>query len=315
MQRTPRQSTKERAVNALVDVLCTSAQRFLAEAIELELDHFLKRFARQRGDDGLQIVVRNGYQPQRHVLTGIGPVPVRIPKIRSRGESRLVFRSALVPAYLRRARLRNTTPAPIGLYLHGIFSRDFGEALAALVGLRAVHIPQTLAREIESLWSRQWDGWFMRPLGGESWLELWADSIHLGFRNEHERECMLVAIGVNREHRSYLLAARECSGNAGQGWGELLLDLRARGLVLPREIAVGRRALGFAQAWRSVFPQAGAQLRLQSMIEDGADIEAAFDSFLDQVACPTRCPACSNTTDLCLGPGIVSRARPGKATA
>lgn len=315
MQRIPRQSAKGRDVNALVEVLCNSAQRFLAEAVELELTHFLRQFGRQRSSDGLQMVVRNGYQPERRVLTGIGPVLVRIPKIRSRSGRSTLFRSALVPAYLRRARLRSITPAPIGLYLHGIFSRDFSEALAALVGLRAVHIPQTLGRDIESLWKAQCETSYGRALGGESWVELWVDTIHVGFRNEHESECMLVAIGVTRSRQAHLLATRECPGSATHGWRELLLDLQARGLVIPAEITTGRRASGFAQAWCSVFPQAGTLLREESMIEDGADVEVAFDTFLDRVACPTRCPSCGKSTDSYTGPGIVHPAQPGKATA
>ena len=277
-------------MRVLAEALCSSAEHFLAEAIELELDHFLLRFAQQRSPEGLQAVVRNGYQPQRRLLTGIGPVSVRIPKIRSRAGRSLAFHSMLVPAYLRRARLREFTPALTVQYLNGITDRNFGEALAALVGLHSMHLPQALGREIHALWSGLWEGRFSRPLDGESWQELRVDSIPVNSGDDGKNACVMVAIGVSGDQGSQLLATRECSGNVGECWGTVLLDLKSRGANLPSEVSIGRATGDFARVCDAVLPGNGVSAAVQEMAAGG--IAPGANPMISAV-CRPRCAKCS----------------------
>jgi len=286
----------------LPDILRDSARRFIAEVIELELDHFLKQLAQQRSADGSQKVVRNGRHPERRVLTGIGAVPVSLPKIRSRSEKPAKFRSALVPAYMRQACQRHAIAHPTRLYLSGVANLDYKCALTALFGTETCHIPQALGARIERFWRSQWESSFTRPLGGSTWTELWIDKIQGVIHNGHAHACLLVAAGMDQDGSGHLLSTRQCSGNIDCDWQELLLDLKARNFAIPQKLFIGKNLARFTQALEPLSAAANHQLRLESMLEyadTDADIEAAFDSFLDAVTGPRRCSQNCGTADTC----------------
>ena len=187
-------------------------------------------------------VVRNGYQPERSILTGIGPVSVEVPKVRSRGERAAVFRSALVPPYVRRA--RSVEAALPWLYLHGVSTGDMSEALGVLVGPEAAGLSAAVVSRLKARWAEEYQTWRRTSLAKDRWVYLWADGIYSGLRAEDERLCALVVIGVNERGEKHFLAIEDGVRESKQSWRELLLDLQQRGLTMPAKLAVGDGAFG-----------------------------------------------------------------------
>jgi transposase-like protein len=284
-------------------MLREGAQRLVAEAVQAELEEFLARHAEQRTADGRAAVVRNGFQPGREVVTGLGPVRVRIPKVRSRTEAPAVFHSKLVPPYVRRA--RSLDAALPWLYLHGISTGDMREALAALVGTEAAGLSASVVARLKGRWAQEYRAWRRAKLSAERWVYLWADGIYSGLRGEDERLCALVLIGVNERGQKKFLAIEDGVRESTQSWREVLLDLKRRGLKVPPRLAVGDGALGFWAAleelypetrhqrcWkhktanvlnylpRAVQPKAKAALHEIWMAETKADAEQAFEQFI-----------------------------------
>ena len=233
-------------------MLREGAQRLIAEALQIEFDEYLAQFAERRDDQGRAAVVRNGYQPRRELLTGLGAVGVRVPKVRSRTEERALFRSALVPPYVRRAKAIDA--ALPWLYLHGVSTGDMREALAALVGPEAKGLSAPVVARLKNRWSQEYKTWRRKPLGKERWVYVWADGIYSGLRAEDERLCALVLIGVNERGQKRFLAIEDGVRESKQSWLELLRDLKERGLKLAPNLAIGDGALGFWAALEEIFP-------------------------------------------------------------
>ena len=292
----------EQGRDLLSAMLREGAQRLVAEAVQAEFDEFLARFE-SRGAEGRAAVVRNGFHPEREVLTGIGPVSVRIPKARSRTGEPAAFRSALVPPYVRRA--KSLDVALPWLYLHGISSGDMREALSALVGSEAAGLSASVVARLKGHWSQEYQTWRRASLGKDRWVYLWADGIYSGLRGDEARLCALVVIGVNERGQKRFLAIEDGVRESTQSWREVLLDLKRRGLAIAPHLAVGDGALGFWAAleqiypqtrhqrcWvhksanvlnylpRSVQPKAKAALHEIWMAETRADAEHAFDHFV-----------------------------------
>lgn len=241
----------------LTAMLQEGAQRLIADAVQAEFEGFLARFADERSDDGRAAVVRNGFLPEREILTGIGPVGVRIPKARSRTETPAVFRSNLVPPYVRRA--KSVDAALPWLYLHGISTGDMREALATLVGKHAAGLSAPVVARLKSRWAKEYRAWRAAKLGKERWVYLWADGIYSGLRGEHERLCALVVIGVNERGQKKFLAIEDGVRESKESWCEVLLQLKRRGLEIPPRLAVGDGALGFWAALEELYPQTRQQ--------------------------------------------------------
>ena len=237
----------------LSTMLRDGAQRLVAQAVQAEFDEFLARFALERGEDGRAAVVRNGFHPEREVLTGLGPVAVRIPKARARGEGLAVFHSRLVPPYVRRA--KSVDAALPWLYLHGVSTGNMREALAALVGPEAAGLSASVVARLKNRWMEEYRAWRRSKLGKDRWVYLWVDGIYSGLRAEDERLCALVVIGVNERGQKKFLAIEDGVRESKQSWREVLLQLKGRGLEIAPKLAVGDGALGFWAALGEIYPE------------------------------------------------------------
>jgi putative transposase len=241
----------------LSTMLREGAQRLVAQAVQVEFDDFLARVSGERLEDGRAAVVRNGFQPEREILTGLGSVRVRIPKARSRGEAPAVFRSSLVPPYVRRA--MSVEAVLPWLYLHGVSTGNMQEALAALLGPDAAGLSASAVARLKACWTEEYRLWRRSKLGKDRWVYLWVDGIYSGLRAEDERLCALVVIGVNERGQKKLLAIEDGVRESKQSWREVLLALKGRGLTIPPRLAVGDGALGFWAAVREIYPETRPQ--------------------------------------------------------
>jgi len=246
----------------LTDVLRDGARRLLAQAVEAEVSDFLCRLADLKTSDGHQRVVRHGHLPEREVMTGIGPVAVRQPRVRDRGagadaKDRIRFTPSILPPYARRTKSLEVL-IPI-LYLKGISTGDFQEALSALLGEDAPGLsPSTISRLKEG-WTDEHNRWRRRDLSARRYVYVWADGIYLQARLEDEKQCILVLIGATPEGKKELIGFSDGARESAQDWRELMLDLKRRGLTVSPKIAVADGGLGFWKALGEIWPTCAEQ--------------------------------------------------------
>ena len=240
----------------LTTVLRSGARRLLAHAIEAEAEAFLAGMTEQRLADGRARFVRHGHGPARAVQTGIGPVGVQRVKIRDRapaeGGERVRFTSQILPRWARRTRSLDAL-LPV-LYLRGVSTGDFQEALAALLGKEAPNLSPPVIARLKGDWQAEYERWQKRDLSARRYVYIWADGVYLQARMEPQAECMLVVIGATPEGRKELLGFQVGTRESAQSWRELLVGLKARGLAIAPELGVGDGALGFWKALEEVFP-------------------------------------------------------------
>jgi putative transposase len=245
----------------LLAVLREGARRMLLQAIEAEVEAFLAAHVDLVDAQGRRRLVRNGHTPERQIQTGIGPLAVRRPKIRDRGaggDEPIRFTSAILPAYLRRA--RNIEELLPWLYLKGVSTGQFAEALTALLGPEAPGLSAATVRRLTEAWQEEHARWQQRDLSARRYVYLWADGVYFTPRLEHDPQCLLVLIGADASGRKELVAVEDGFRESAQSWRELLLRLRdENGLKLDPELAVGDGALGFWQALHEVWPQTRQQ--------------------------------------------------------
>jgi putative transposase len=246
----------------LTAILRSGARQLLAQAVEAEAEAFLARMKDLRLSDGRDRVVRHGHGPERMVQTGLGPVAVRRVKIRDRGAAagdgdRICFTSAILPRWARRTRSLDAL-LPV-LYLRGVSSGDFQEALAALLGKDAPNLSPAVLARLKGEWATDHARWQRRDLSARRYVYLWADGVYLQARMEPQAECMLVLIGATPEGRKELVGFQVGLRESAQSWRELLADLKARGLAIAPELATGDGALGFWKALETVFPSTRQQ--------------------------------------------------------
>lgn len=293
----------------LTEVLRNGARALLAQAIEAEVVDFLGKHAELKKPDGHQRVVRHGHLPEREVMTGIGPVAVRQPRVRDReagaaDPGRIRFSPSILPPYMRRSKSIGTL-LPL-LYLKGISTGDFSEALAALLGKDASGLSASAIGRLKDGWSGEYAAWQKRDLSTRRYVYIWADGIHIEARLEDEKQCILVLIGATQEGRKELVGFTDGARESAHDWRELLLDLKRRGLDAQPELVVADGALGFWKAAGEVWPktreqrcwvhktanvlgklpksqQPKAKRALQEiwMAETKADAETAFDAFIE----------------------------------
>ena len=294
----------------LTEVLRNGARFLLAQAVEAEVAAFLGSHAEERTDEGRQRLVRHGHLPEREIMTGIGPVAVRGPWVRDRtglGADRIRFSSALLPPYARRSKSLEVL-IPI-LYLKGISTGDFTEALAALLGPDAGGLSASSIARLTEVWAGEHAHWLKRDLSARRYVYFWADGIPVQARLEDDAQCLLVIIGATPEGKKELVGLIDGVRESTQSWRELLLDLKRRGLAMGPELAVADGALGFWKAIEEVWSrtrgqrcwvhktanvlnklpksqQSKAKRALQDiwMAETRSDADNAFDTFIETYA-------------------------------
>ena len=244
----------------LTEVLRNGARALLAQAVEAEVAALLSCHADKLTDDGRQRLVRHGHLPEREIMTGIGPVAVRCPRVRDRvgeGSERIRFSSAILPPYARRSKSLEVL-IPI-LYLKGISTGDFEEALVALLGKDAGGLSASTIGRLKDAWSDEHARWSKRDLSAKRYVYFWVDGIHVQARLEDDAQCLLVIIGATPEGKKELVGLIDGVRESAQSWRELLLDLKRRGLAMAPELAVADGALGFWQAIEEVWPKTRGQ--------------------------------------------------------
>jgi transposase-like protein len=229
----------------------------LAQAIEVEVAMLFAQYADCQDTQGRQAIVRNGYLPERDVQTGIGAVRGKVPRVRDRSGAGRRFHSALLPPYIRRSKsLEALLP---WLYLKGVSTGDFSEALQALLGPDAPGLsPATLSR-LKHGWQEELTQWQRRDLSGKRYVYFWVDGVYFATRLEEARHCILVIIGADASGQKELVGLWDGYRESEQSWKELLLDLKSRGLAHGPTLAIGDGALGFWKALRQVYGQSRGQ--------------------------------------------------------
>ena len=246
----------------LLEVLRSGARRMLQQVIESEVESFLSAPADLEDVHGRRRVVRNGHAPEREIQTGIGPIAVRRPKLRDRGDGaggeRIRFTSKVLPPFLRRT--RNVEELLPWLYLKGVSTGQFEEALAALLGPDAPGLSASTVRRLVATWQHEHERWQRRDLSMRRYVYVWADGVYFTPRLDHDRQCMLVLIGADADGKKELLAIEDGYRESTQSWRELLLRLRdENGVTIAPELAVGDGALGFWKAVHEVWPSTRQQ--------------------------------------------------------
>jgi putative transposase len=287
----------------LTDLLRSGAQQLIQHAVEAELQELLNQHSERRTEDGNAVVVRNGHLPERELQTGLGPVTVKIPKVRSKTGEPVTFRSALVPPYVRKT--RSLEAALPWLYLKGISSGEMDEALKVLIGPEAKGLSASTVSRLKQIWGQEYRNWCDGPLDKDRWVYVWADGVYSGLRGEQMKLCALVVIGVNERGEKHFLAIEDGVRESTQSWREVLLKLKSRGMNRP-ELAIGDGAMGFWAALEEVYPETrqqrcwmhktmnvlnclpkSAQAKAKDSLHDiwqaetKVDAEKAFDLFID----------------------------------
>jgi len=291
--------------DVLTDILREGAQRMLAQAIDAEVAEWIESRRDQLNEAGHRQVVRNGRLPKRTLLSGVGPIEVEQPRVLDRrpNEEAELFSSKILPPYLRKTKsLEELIP---WLYLKGVSTGDFSEALRALVGPAAAGLSATTITRLKAVWEEEFQEWTKRSLEGKKYVYVWADGVHFNIRLEEDRQCILVLMGATEDGRKELIAVADGYRESEQSWKALLLDAKARGLVIDPKLATGDGALGFWKALAQVYPatreqrcwvhktanvldklpkrlhvEAKDKLHAIWMAPTKAEAEAAFDLFL-----------------------------------
>ena len=310
-----------RSRDVLTEILRDGAQRLLGQAIEAEVAGWIEQHTSLTDDRGRQQVVRNGHHPTRTLVSGVGPVEVTQPRVLDRrivGQNQdgqdvdaagwpvTRFSSKILPPYLRKTKaIDELIP---WLYLKGVSTGGFAEALQALVGSQAAGLSATTITRLMTVWQDEHQRWSRRSLEDKQYVYLWADGIHFNIRLEEDRQCPGapgVLMGATAEGRKELIAVVDGHRESEQSWYTLLLDCKQRRLTADPKLATADGALGFWKALPQVWPttraqrcwvhktvnvldkmakrvQSGAKEKLHEiwMAPTRADAERAFDHFI-----------------------------------
>jgi transposase-like protein len=239
--------------NVLEQLARKGARQLLAQAMDAEVAEFIEKHRGMTDEEGRRLVVRNGYLPERELVTGIGPLRIHQARVDDRDlpqEER--FTSQILPRYLRRvASVDNLIPI---LYLKGISSGDMSDALASILGPGAAGLSATNVVRLKAVWEQDYETWSRRDFELKRYVYFWVDGIHFNVRLDGERSCILVVMAANESGRKELLAVSDGYAESKASWREILLDLKRRGLEIGPKLAVGDGALGFWAALREVYP-------------------------------------------------------------
>ena len=250
-----------------------------------------------RDESGRQGVVRNGYLPARTITTGVGEVDVQVPKVRDRTSSGIKFNSLLLPPYLKRSRsVEEVLP---WLYLKGISTGDFSEALSALLGPEAKGLSAATISRLKTKWQQEHKDWQGRSLRHKRYVYMWADGIYFNIRGG-ERQCILVIIGVNDTGHKELLGMEAGYRESELSWKSLMLKIKDQGLQHDPQLAIGDGALGFWKALPQVFPTTQCQRcwvhktanvlnKLPKKLQSGAKVSYGRSIGLRRKPMPIKC--------------------------
>ena len=304
---TPLQIPGATTRDVLTEILRDGAREMLGNAIEAEVADYIAAHAHERDADGHRLVVRNGHAVEREVQTGLGAIPVKQPRVNDKrvddDGNRLRFTSNILPPYLRKTKsIEELIP---WLYLRGISTGDFSQALASLLGPDAPGLSASTVVRLKQVWQEDHEVWSKRSLGDKRYVYWWVDGIHFNIRLEEDRQCILVVMGATESGKKELIAVQDGLRENEPSWTELLLDLKARGLNAGPQLAIGDGALGFWQALRKVYGESreqrcwvhktgnvlnklpkGKQSKAKSMLHDvwmaetRQDADKAFDLFV-----------------------------------
>jgi putative transposase len=247
--------------DVLTELLRREAVTLLAAAVQHEVGAWIADHAGIVDEHGHRQVVRNGFMPEREIVTGIGPVKVRQPRVhdhRPEGAGREKFTSAILPPYLRKTRsMEDLIP---WLYLKGVSTGDFSEALTALIGADTPGFSATTVTRLKESWEQDFKAWNARDLTGKNYVYIWVDGIHFNIRlGEQDRQCILVILGATADGKKELIAVADGFAESEQCWKNVLLDVKSRGLTIDPKLAVGDGALGFWKALAQAFPTTRVQ--------------------------------------------------------
>ena len=240
----------------LDQIVQDGARKMLQDAIEAEVADFLTQFSDRVDEQGRRLVVRNGHKPTRTITTGAGQLDVQQPRVRDNSPdkaNRAQFSSSILPPYLRRSKsIDELIP---WLYLKGISSGDFPDALQAILGENAKGLSANVVVRLKEQWTKEHETWSRRDLSDKRYAYIWVDGIHVKIRLEDEgnqKQCMLVVMDATEDGQKELIAVMDGYRESEQSWHELLVDLKQRGLALAPTLATGDGALGFWAALRVV---------------------------------------------------------------
>ncbi len=315
----------------LDELIQEGARRMLQTAIDAEVDGFIDRHQDRRDTEGRRLVVKNGSLPAREILTAAGMLEVQQGRVRDNSPNRsdrVQFTPSVLPAYLRRTdAIEELIP---WLYLKGVSTGDFQEALQAIVGEKAKGLSANVIVRLKQQWADEYDAWCRRDLSEKHYVYIWADGIHVKVRLEddaNKKQCILVLMGATADGKKELISVVDGYRESEQSWSELLLDLKQRGLTPAPKIAVGDGALGFWAALRKIFPstreqrcwvhktanvlnkmpksvqpKAKGDLHEIWQAETKTDAEQAFDHFLEKYGSkyPKACECLKKDRDVLL---------------
>jgi len=255
------EGVREETWSVLESLAREGARKLLQQALENEVAEYIEAHVAKRDENGRRLAVRNGALPERSILTGLGPMAIRQPRVDDRKlknqEGAERFSSMILPRYLRRVpSVDNLIPV---LYLKGISSKEFLRALSSILGEGAKGLSATNIVRLKKGWEQEYKGWALRDLSDKEYVYIWADGVYFNIRLEDERSCILVIIGCNLKGEKELLAISDGYRESELSWVEMLRDLKARGLKIPPKLAIGDGSLGFWAALGKEFPETAWQ--------------------------------------------------------
>jgi transposase-like protein len=294
----------------LDEIVRRGALKMLTQALEAEVDLFVERHQYVLDDEGRRLVVRNGYNEPRRIVTGAGQLEVETPRVDDRvlekhNEPR--FRSGIIPPYLRRTTSINEL-LPV-LYLKGISTGDFSEALQSILGKDVVGLSAETIVRLKSVWAEEYELWNKRDLSNEQYVYVWVDGVYFNVRLDDDRQCILIMIGARPDGTKVPIAIQDGFRESKESWRSIIRDLKQRGLKTGPKLAIGDGSLGFWAVLDEEYPETQQQRcwvhktgnvldklpdslqgRAKSMIHNiylapsKKDANIAFDKFIDEFA-------------------------------
>jgi transposase-like protein len=243
-------------VLSLDELAREGAQRMIAEALQLEAERYAQKLRHLRDANGHALVVRNGKTRPRKVRLGAGVIEIEAPRVNDRRSDHR-FTSKILPPYMRRSpRLSGALPV---LYLRGLSTGDFGEALSALLGEEGAGFSPSTITRLTHVWQEERESWQKRPLTDKEYVYIWADGVYFNVRlGEDKQLACLVLVGVLPDGAKEVIALEDGYRESTASWLSLLRDLKQRGMLAPK-LAIGDGALGFWAALRQVYPETQEQ--------------------------------------------------------